>query len=74
MFLAILRKRLKRDTKFRLENLKKRDRLEDQDVVGRIILQWMFKKIRRNLVSLVRLTQNSTYCYAFVKAVMNILR
>jgi hypothetical protein len=54
------------DTEFWFENLKKRDRLEDQDVVGRIILQWIFKK-----VSLVYLTQNSTYWYAFVKVVMN---
>jgi len=59
------------DTKFWFENLKKRDRLEDQDVDGRNILQWVFKNIRRNSVSLVHLTQNSTHFYAFVKVVMN---
>jgi len=67
MFYAILRKRLKMDTKFWLENLKERDRLEDQDVDGRTILQWAFKNIRRNRVRLVHPIQNSTHLYAFVK-------
>jgi hypothetical protein len=47
--------------------------LRDQDVDGRIILKWIFRKWDVGVVDWIELAQNSYSWWALVNAVMNLL-
>jgi len=58
--------------KFWLENLKRRDHLEELGVDGRIILEWILKKQGIKMLGWIHLAPDKYQWWAFLNMIMNL--